>query len=85
MIINISVNWHYWRRKWQPTPVLSPGKSHGQRSLADCSLWDITESDTTEHKHDTGITAEYAHRDCSPTVEMNMRPTFFFHWDKHNT
>ena len=44
MIINISVNWHYWRRKWQPTPVLSPGKSHGQRSLADCSLWDITES-----------------------------------------
>ena len=23
-----------WRRKWQPTPVLSPGKSHGQRSLA---------------------------------------------------
>ena len=22
-----------WRRKWQPTPVLSPGKSHGQRSL----------------------------------------------------
>ena len=23
-----------WRRKWQPTPVLLPGKSHGQRSLA---------------------------------------------------
>ena len=22
------------RRKWQPTPVLSPGKFHGQRSLA---------------------------------------------------
>ena len=22
-----------WRRKWQPTPVCSPGKSHGQRSL----------------------------------------------------
>jgi len=21
-----------WRRKWQPTPVLLPGKSHGQRS-----------------------------------------------------
>ena len=26
-----------WRRKWQPTPVFLPGKSHGQRSLADCS------------------------------------------------
>ena len=26
-----------WRRKWQPTPVLLPGKSHGWRSLAGCS------------------------------------------------
>ena len=23
-----------WRRKWQPTPVFFPGKSHGQRRLA---------------------------------------------------
>ena len=23
-----------WRRKWQPTPVSLPGKSHEQRSLA---------------------------------------------------
>ena len=23
-----------WRRKWQPTPVLLPGKSHGRRSPA---------------------------------------------------
>jgi len=22
-----------WRKKWQPTPVFLPGKSHGQRSL----------------------------------------------------
>ena len=27
------------RRKWQPTPVLLPGKSHGQRSLVGCSSW----------------------------------------------
>ena len=26
-----------WRRKWQPTPVFLPGKSHGQRSLEDDS------------------------------------------------
>ena len=26
-----------WRRQWQPTPVLLPGKSHGQRSLVGCS------------------------------------------------
>ena len=33
---------------WQPTPVLSPGKSQGRRSLEGCSLWGHKESDTTE-------------------------------------
>ena len=29
-----------WRRRqWRPTPVLLPGKSHGQRSLVGCSPW----------------------------------------------
>ena len=28
-----------WRRKWQPTPVLLPGESHGQRSLVGHSPW----------------------------------------------
>ena len=36
------------RRQWHPTPVLLPGKSHGQRSLVDCSPWGREESDTTE-------------------------------------
>ena len=36
-----------WRRKWQSTPVVMPGKSHGQRSLAGYSLWGLKESDTT--------------------------------------
>ena len=27
------------RRQWQPTPVLLPGKFHGQRSLVGCSPW----------------------------------------------
>ena len=40
-----------WRRKWQPTPVPLPGKSHGQRSLVGCSPWSHKESDTTEHLH----------------------------------
>ena len=31
-----------------PTPVLLPGKSHGQRSLVGCSPWGLEESDTTE-------------------------------------
>ena len=37
-----------WMRKWHPTPVLLPGKSHGQRSLVGCSPWGREESDTTE-------------------------------------
>ena len=28
-----------WRRKWQPTPVFLPEKSHGQKSLMDYSPW----------------------------------------------
>ena len=40
-----------WRRKWQPTPVLLPGKFHGWRSLVDCSPWGCKESDTTERLH----------------------------------
>ena len=40
-----------WRRKWQPTPVLLPGKSHGQRSLVGYSPWGRKESDTTERLH----------------------------------
>ena len=38
----------YRRRQWHPTPVLLPGKSHGQRSLVGYSPWGRTESDTTE-------------------------------------
>ena len=37
-----------WRRKWQPTPVLLPGESHGQRSLVGYSSWGRKGSDTTE-------------------------------------
>ena len=38
----------WWRRQWQPTPVLLPGKSHGWRSLVGCSPWGRKELDTTE-------------------------------------
>ena len=37
-----------WRRKWEPTPVFLPGKSHGQRTLAGYSPWCCQESDRTE-------------------------------------
>ena len=37
-----------WRREWQPTPLFLPGKSHGQRSLADFSWKGCKELDMTE-------------------------------------
>ena len=37
-----------WRRAQQPTPVLSTGKSHGQRNLVGYGTWGHKESDTTE-------------------------------------
>ena len=40
-----------WRRQWHPTPVLLPGKSHGQRSLEGCSPWGHWGSDMTEQLH----------------------------------
>ena len=39
------------RRQWHPTPVLLPGKFHGQRSLIGYSPWGCKESDMTERLH----------------------------------
>ena len=41
----------FQRRRWHPTPVLLPEKSHGRRSLVGCSPWGREESDTTERLH----------------------------------
>ena len=53
--INMYTNIYiYWRRKWQTTPVVLPGESHGQMSLAGYSPWGHKESDMTElltHTH----------------------------------
>ena len=43
-----------WRRKWQPTPVFLPGKSHGQRSLVGYSPWGCKESEMTESRNVAG-------------------------------
>ena len=37
-----------WRRKWERTPLLLSGKSHGQRRLAGYSPWGHKELNTTE-------------------------------------
>ena len=43
------------RRKWQPTPVLLPGRSHGWRGMVVYSLWGGKELDTTEWFHFTSL------------------------------
>ena len=59
-----------WRRKWQPIPVLLPGKFHGWRRLVGYSLWGRKESDTTErlthtqHETETNPGASGCHGDC---------------------
>ena len=40
-----------WRRKWQPTPILLPRKSHRRRSLVGYSPWGRKELDTTQRLH----------------------------------
>ena len=44
-----------WREKWQSTPALLPGKSHGPRSLIGYSPWGRKELDTTERLHFTSL------------------------------
>ena len=39
-----------WRRKWQPTPVFLPGKSHGRRNLVGYSPWGRKEWEMTEQE-----------------------------------
>ena len=49
--LSVFIWYHIPRSQWQPTLVLLPGKSHGQRSLVGCSPWGRKESDTTEQIH----------------------------------
>ena len=48
MFLLLSYKQEPWRRQWQPTPVLLPGKSHGRGSLLGYSPWGRKEWDTTE-------------------------------------
>ena len=57
-----------WRRKRQSTPVLLPGKSHGQRSLVGYSAWHRKESDMTEWVHFTSFPLKLGWNDLEATL-----------------
>ena len=48
---SLLVSLYLWIQRRHPTPVLSPGKCHGRRSLVGCSLWGHEELDTTDWLH----------------------------------
>ena len=50
-----------WRRKWQPTPIFLPEKSHGQRGLVGYSTKGHKEADVTEQQ-----STEYSTYPVSP-------------------
>ena len=67
------------RRKWQPTPGLLPGKSHGQGSLVGYHLWGHTESDTTERLTRTQCTC------VTHAMYLRNSRTFLYTGNQHNT
>ena len=71
-----------WRRKWQPTQLLLPGKSHGQRSLVGYSPWDPKESDTTLWLNNNNfgyIALKYLFMSCTWCPTLSPFPVQ--HWD----
>ena len=69
-----------WRRKWQPTPVFMPGKSHGPRSLVGYSPWGCKESDMTEQLHFTMINLDtiLKSRDITLPAKVHLVKTMVF-------
>ena len=56
-----------WRRKWQTTPVLLPGKFHGWGSLVGYSPWHCKESDMTEGLHFLSFYSSFWRKRWQPT------------------
>ena len=68
-----------WRRKWQLTPVLLPGESHGRRSLVGYTPWGLKESDTTERLH-TSHTSSLSLSSCNLRQLFDSSGCFKFHY-----
>ena len=65
-----------WRRKWQPTPVLLPGKSHGRRSLVGYNPWDAKELDTTERLHFLSLSKRWKSH-CMCSLVLDLKKNFY--------
>ena len=60
-----------------PTPVFLPGKTHGQRSLTDCSPWGckrVRQDLATEH-------TRHSEKNMGPPfarIDLNNEPIYYF-------
>ena len=62
-----------WRRVWQPTPVFSPGESHGQKSLEGYSPWGHKESERhtqTKHMNLCTQSSQYSRETITSILQM---------------
>ena len=65
-----------WRRKWKPTLVFLPGKSHGQRSLVGYSPWGHRiRHDWAQHTHASHC---IIHCSCSLTIPSQASITLVY-------
>ena len=73
-VLWVEVTWYIWRRKWQPTPVFLPGKSHWQRSLAGYHPWGCKELHMTEGLNDNNKVLVVAVADAA-AKSLQLCPT----------
>ena len=68
--------WPYkWRRKWQPTSVVLPGESHGQRSLEGYCPWSRTW--LNHHHHHTKTVQKTESKDGQKTqIDISSKKTY---------
>ena len=66
------------RRKWQPTPVLLPGRSHEWKSLVSYRPWGHKELDTTEwlHFHFTRFVIAFLPRSKHILISWLQSPSY---------
>ena len=73
-----------WRRKWQPTPIFLPGKSHEQRSPAGYSPWGHKQLDMTEqwtrHTHTFTSSKMSLNKNCHNFSFCRFMITFVKIW-----
>ena len=66
-----------WGRTWQPTTVLLPEKSHGQRSLVGYSPWGHKESDTTKW---LTFSLLHFHNECLDIRKVKLCTIIVLYW-----